>query len=67
MNTNTHTYKITVVEPCDCRNCQAGKRWFMCLGDRPVIAEYKVTQNIALQPEQVAYVQAHHPGMNLIY
>ena len=32
------TWKITVVPPCDCPSCKAGKRWFFCTGDRQVVA-----------------------------
>jgi hypothetical protein len=63
----SRTYTITVVKPCDCVNCAAGKRWFFCVSDEPIVAKYEVTQDMVLQPEQIAHVWAQHPGMTLIY
>jgi hypothetical protein len=57
------TQTVTVTTPCKC----GAKRWFQCRC-ATVIAEYDVTvfDTVPLQ-SHIAYIQALHPGMTLIY
>lgn len=58
--------KITVCTPCTC-----GRKWYQCTCDSVIVAEYichgGVDGTHYARPEDVRYVQALHPGMELVY
>lgn len=62
------SWEVTVVHPCDCANCNAGRRWFYCINIRSVAA-YEICSELQPQPdwEEIIWIQKQHPGMTLIY
>lgn len=62
-------WPVTVLNPCDCRYCSQGMRWFYCVDTRPAVAMYEIEAEIQPQEdwEEIKWIREQHPGMTLIY
>ena len=56
-------YSVEVLEPCECRECKAGRRWFFCLEiSSRKIKEYAVIGDGGPSPKALREIEARHPG-----
>jgi hypothetical protein len=61
--------KVTVLEPCGCEMCVAGRRWFHCLRyPETVIGTYAVVGDAGVPwASAVARLEKQFPGKTLLY
>lgn len=63
-------FQVSVVRPCDCDQCTAGKRWFYCrnIATRQVAGYIVVRDGWPTTSDPVIKgIFRDHPGMELIF